>query len=100
MLVGFGQTVCLPVGRKCGLCPLAGRGLCKSEIRGWVKKEEKKKRVKKEEEEDEGRGGVAIEVELGRGNAAGGMEQQVKREQVEVEMSQVIPVKEELEEEE
>ncbi|KAF2817746.1 DNA glycosylase, partial [Mytilinidion resinicola] len=30
LLVGFGQTVCLPVGRKCGECTLAEKGLCKS----------------------------------------------------------------------
>jgi endonuclease III len=48
MLVGLGQTVCLPVGRRCGKCDLAGTGLCKAEIRGW-KAKEKIKRVKKEE---------------------------------------------------
>lgn len=30
LLVGFGQTICLPVGRKCGECRLADRGLCPS----------------------------------------------------------------------
>lgn len=56
MLVGLGQTVCLPIGRRCGECPLAGRRLCKGEVKGWVRKEEKKrKRVKKE--------GVDVEVE-------------------------------------
>lgn len=34
LLVGLGQTVCLPVGRRCGDCDLAGTKLCKSEIRG------------------------------------------------------------------
>lgn len=34
MLVGLGQTVCLPIGRRCGACDLAGTGLCKAEIRG------------------------------------------------------------------
>lgn len=34
LLVGLGQTVCLPVGRKCGECDLSGSGLCKSEIKG------------------------------------------------------------------
>merc|ERR1712093_745209 len=29
-LVGLGQTVCLPVGRKCGECELGLRGLCKA----------------------------------------------------------------------
>lgn len=58
LLVGLGQTVCLPVGRRCGECDLAGKGLCKAEVKGWkpkVKKEMKSekspgKRVKKEEE--------------------------------------------------
>ncbi|KAI6250047.1 Endonuclease III [Erysiphe necator] len=30
LLVGFGQTTCLPIGRKCGDCELAFKGLCKS----------------------------------------------------------------------
>ncbi|KAL2002253.1 hypothetical protein VTN02DRAFT_334 [Thermoascus thermophilus] len=38
LLVGLGQTVCLPVGRRCGECQLAGKGLCKSEIKGLVSK--------------------------------------------------------------
>ena len=33
LLVGFGQTVCLPVGRRCGECALAGKGLCRSEVK-------------------------------------------------------------------
>ncbi|KAL8692479.1 MAG: hypothetical protein Q9218_002515 [Villophora microphyllina] len=28
LLVGFGQTICLPVGRKCGECTLSTKGLC------------------------------------------------------------------------
>ena len=52
-LVGLGQTVCLPVGRRCGECDLAGTGLCKGEIRGWKAKEKRVKRevVKKQEGE-------------------------------------------------
>ncbi|KAJ6191589.1 hypothetical protein N7519_001610 [Penicillium mononematosum] len=34
LLVGLGQTVCLPVKRRCGDCKLAHLRLCKSEIRG------------------------------------------------------------------
>jgi len=30
LLVGFGQTICLPVGPKCGDCTLSGVGLCPS----------------------------------------------------------------------
>ncbi|KAI1932111.1 alpha,alpha-trehalase nth1 [Ophidiomyces ophidiicola] len=41
LLVGLGQTVCLPVGKKCGDCALAGTGLCKGEVKG-------KKVIKKE----------------------------------------------------
>lgn len=54
LLVGLGQTVCLPVGRRCGECDLQGTGLCKSEVRGWkasprkVKVEEKKMVIKYE----------------------------------------------------
>ncbi|KAH8893402.1 DNA glycosylase [Thozetella sp. PMI_491] len=61
LLVGLGQAVCLPVGRKCGDCELGIRGLCKSaerkkvlegrKRRGMVvKKEEDGTVVKKEEE--------------------------------------------------
>jgi endonuclease-3 len=32
LLVGFGQTICLPVGRKCGECKLADKGLCPSVV--------------------------------------------------------------------
>ena len=54
LLVGLGQMVCLPIGRRCGECPLAGKSLCKGEVRGWVKKEAKKrKRVKVEDVEVE-----------------------------------------------
>ena len=59
VLVGLGQTVCLPVGRRCGECDLAGTGLCKSEIRGW-KAKVKKERVVKGEKVDET---VKVEVE-------------------------------------
>jgi endonuclease III len=36
LLVGFGQSVCLPVGRKCGDCELGLRGLCKAAERKKV----------------------------------------------------------------
>ena len=36
LLVGFGQTVCLPVGRKCGDCELGLNGLCKAAERKKV----------------------------------------------------------------
>jgi endonuclease III len=52
MLVGLGQTVCLPIGRRCGECDLAGKGLCKAEIRGWKASARRVKREKVEVEED------------------------------------------------
>ncbi|TLD16415.1 uncharacterized protein PgNI_01870 [Pyricularia grisea] len=36
LLVGLGQTVCLPVGRKCGDCELGLRGLCRAADRKKV----------------------------------------------------------------
>jgi endonuclease-3 len=32
LLVGFGQTICLPVGRKCGSCTVGLNGLCPSAV--------------------------------------------------------------------
>lgn len=32
LLVGFGQTICLPVGRKCGECTLSKSGFCPSAV--------------------------------------------------------------------
>ncbi|KAI5193637.1 hypothetical protein AUEXF2481DRAFT_34603 [Aureobasidium subglaciale EXF-2481] len=49
LLVGFGQTICLPVGRKCNNCVLATEGLCPSAV---IKKEVTK-RVKKVKDEGE-----------------------------------------------
>lgn len=43
LLVGFGQTICLPVGRKCGECKLADRGLCPSAVLGKTVKVKKGK---------------------------------------------------------
>lgn len=43
LLVGLGQTVCLPVARRCGECDLAGTGLCKSEIKALVSKPKNEK---------------------------------------------------------
>ncbi|KAL8853469.1 MAG: hypothetical protein Q9221_001627 [Calogaya cf. arnoldii] len=58
LLVGFGQTICLPVGRRCGECSLSARGLCPGAVarkdtvvkRKRVKVE-KGKKVKEEVEE-------------------------------------------------
>lgn len=77
LLVGFGQTVCLPVGRKCGECDLGGKGLCPSAVQSSPVK---KKRVKR------------VEVEVGDGV--------VKEEDVKVERDDVgIKVEADLEDE-
>lgn len=45
LLVGFGQTICAPVGRKCGDCKLSEQGLCPSAV---VDRKVKAKKVKRE----------------------------------------------------
>ncbi|KAL8886583.1 MAG: hypothetical protein Q9192_006461 [Flavoplaca navasiana] len=64
LLVGFGQTICLPVGRRCGECVLAERGLCPGAV---VKKEAtvKRKRVKVEKGEEEAEAVVIVKEEGG-----------------------------------
>jgi len=57
LLVGFGQTWCLPVGRKCFECDLAAKGLCPSAV---VPKEVKK-RVKQEVKTEDGKNAVKNE---------------------------------------
>ncbi|MCJ1391886.1 DNA N-glycosylase and apurinic/apyrimidinic (AP) lyase [Xylographa bjoerkii] len=49
LLVGFGQTICAPVGRRCGECTLAERGLCPSAV---VERKRVVKRRRGKEEED------------------------------------------------
>lgn len=49
LLVGFGQTICLPVGRKCGDCKLASRGLCPSAVVGKTTKVKEEETVVKAE---------------------------------------------------
>lgn len=61
LLVGFGQTVCLPVGRKCGECSLSERGLCPSAV--VEKKKKVVKRLKEEVKEKEGGGQVEGKAE-------------------------------------
>ncbi|KAF1349367.1 DNA glycosylase [Lizonia empirigonia] len=73
LLVGFGQTICLPVGRKCGDCKLSVKGLCPSAIVG-MKKGIKKKSVVKVENGEEIVKEEAVVAEFG----------EVKAEDVEV----------------
>lgn len=55
MLVGLGQTICLPIGRKCGECDLGLQGLCRSAERKKViagrKIQEEKTEIKNEDGE-------------------------------------------------
>lgn len=52
LLVGFGQSICLPVGRKCGDCQLGLNGLCKAADRSKVTlgRKIKQEQTKKNEE--------------------------------------------------
>ncbi|KAJ4370236.1 alpha,alpha-trehalase nth1 [Didymella sp. IMI 355093] len=52
LLVGFGQTICLPVGRKCGDCKLSEKGLCPSAVVGLKKKVKKEVAVKADPDEE------------------------------------------------
>lgn len=79
LLVGLGQSVCLPVGRRCGDCDLGLQGLCKAaerkkvlvgrKIKGELIKEElikeelikEEKLIKIEKKEEEGEEGVKRE---------------------------------------
>jgi endonuclease-3 len=59
LLVGFGQMLCLPVGRKCGECKLAEEGLCPGAVT-QVKREvtiKRKREIKIEQD------GVEEEIE-------------------------------------
>ncbi|KAL8902371.1 MAG: hypothetical protein Q9207_004755 [Kuettlingeria erythrocarpa] len=61
LLVGFGQTICLPVGRRCGECTLSTRGLCAGAVA--VKKTAVVKRRREREVKDEGGEVVKEEIE-------------------------------------
>lgn len=50
LLVGFGQTICLPVGRRCGECDLAKEKLCPSAVTSNPVKRRVKKEIKIEVE--------------------------------------------------
>ena len=61
LLVGFGQTICLPVARRCGECSLADRGLCPAAV---VDRKASVKKVKREIVKEEADGeGVKVEDE-------------------------------------
>ncbi|GKT60138.1 endonuclease III [Colletotrichum tofieldiae] len=62
LLVGFGQMVCLPVGRKCGECELGLNGMCKAADRKKVNEGRRAREVKVEVKE-EADGSVVIKKE-------------------------------------
>lgn len=69
LLVGLGQTVCAPVGRKCGDCNLGLDGLCKAADRAKVNQGRKLREAKLEGEGDtkvvkleEAVEGVAVDI--------------------------------------
>lgn len=45
LLVGLGQAICLPIGRKCGDCELGLRGLCKAAEKKKVLEGRKRREV-------------------------------------------------------
>lgn len=53
LLVGLGQTICAPVGRKCGECQLGLDGLCKAADRAKVNQGRKLRQMKVEIVEEE-----------------------------------------------
>jgi endonuclease-3 len=60
LLVGLGQSVCLPVGRKCGECDLGLEGLCKAADRAKVSTGRK---LKAEGIKLEAQNGAAVKTE-------------------------------------
>ncbi|KAB5525740.1 DNA repair protein Ntg1, partial [Coniochaeta sp. 2T2.1] len=61
LLVGFGQTVCLPVGRRCGECEVGLAGLCKSAERKKVNEGIRRRREVKVEVKRDGEGYKKVE---------------------------------------
>ncbi|KAF4982891.1 hypothetical protein FZEAL_1587 [Fusarium zealandicum] len=61
LLVGLGQSICLPIGRKCGECDLGIEGLCKAADR---KKVFEGRKLKAEKTGLEAHGGAAVKLEV------------------------------------
>lgn len=69
LLVGLGQSVCLPVGRKCGECDLGLEGLCKAADRAKVSAGRK---LKAEGIKLEAQNGAAVKTEAAPTHAPAG----------------------------
>lgn len=65
LLVGLGQTVCAPVGRKCGECNLGLDGLCKAADRAKVNQGRKLREAKAEIGVEEEAKAVKLEEAVG-----------------------------------
>ena len=65
LLVGFGQTWCPPIGRKCEQCKLSERGLCPSAVvKKQVKEKVKKEKIKIEDETGTEKVEEQVKIEL------------------------------------
>jgi endonuclease III len=72
LMVGFGQTICLPRVPKCGECKLAEEGICpfaKKGLKAWREREGRKRGVKREgvEKVEIEEGKVEVKSEMGEG---------------------------------
>ncbi|XXH03641.1 hypothetical protein Hte_010046 [Hypoxylon texense] len=63
LLVGFGQTVCLPVGRRCGDCELGLRGLCRAAERKKVLEGRRIRESTKVEKEVGEKDGAVVKID-------------------------------------
>lgn len=70
LLVGLGQTVCAPVGRRCGECDLGLEGLCKAADRAKVNQGRRLREAKVEVEVGEGDVKAVKLEEVGEGDVA------------------------------
>lgn len=94
LLVGFGQSVCLPRGRKCGECSLAETGWCRA---AWVGVSKKRRVVVvreqgagevKEEVKVEKEGGIKEETKTELGSPGGRGPATRKRRKIKVEIKE------------
>lgn len=75
LMVGFGQTICLPRVPKCGECKLAEEGICpfaKKGLKAWREREGRKRGVKRE-------GVEKVEIEEGTGEVKSEMGEMVEK---------------------
>ena len=87
LLVGFGQKVCLPIGRKCGDCEVGLAGLCRAVDRKKVGEGRRRRLlgVKVEAVKMEGSGGAVVKKE----------EEEEEEMEVDLERDDVVMVKKE-----